>query len=238
MKKITLLAVFLSMLCAWPTTASAQGIEKGDQMVSVFLGSAAPLNDSGVSSVSVTGDNFGEETLDWGDASTSYGVQYMYALTPHFALGAEYNGNNFGDAEYEWEYFVDRDNWGEREVNSKMDVQNFMVAGRYTFNPQANVRFYIPLGLGVASSKATFELDEVIDMAGRFDRTNGSESKRSTSFTYYVGLGLEGTFSQNWIWGVEGRYQGFQFDYGKFSDEYGTKNLSYFALLLKLGYRF
>ena len=46
MKKITLLAVFLSMLCAWPTTASAQGIEKGDQMVSVFLGSAAPLNDS------------------------------------------------------------------------------------------------------------------------------------------------------------------------------------------------
>lgn len=238
MKKITLLAVFLSMLCAWPTTASAQGIEKGDQMVSVFLGSAAPLNDSGVSSVSVTGDNFGEETLDWGDASTSYGVQYMYALTPHFALGAEYNGNNFGDAEYEWEYFVDRDNWGEREVNSKMDVQNFMVAGRYTFNPQANVRFYIPLGLGVASSKATFELDEVIDMAGRFDRTNDSESKRSTSFTYYVGLGLEGTFSQNWIWGVEGRYQGFQFDYGKFSDEYGTKNLSYFALLLKLGYRF
>ena len=238
MKKITLLAVFLSMLCAWPTTASAQGIEKGDQMVSVFLGSAAPLNDSGVSSVSVTGDNFGEETLDWGDASTSYGVQYMYALTPHFALGAEYNGNNFGDAEYEWEYFVNRDNWGEREVNSKMDVQNFMVAGRYTFNPQANVRFYIPLGLGVASSKATFELDEVIDMAGRFDRTNDSESKRTTSFTYYVGLGLEGTFSQNWIWGVEGRYQGFQFDYGKFSDEYGTKNLSYFALLLKLGYRF
>ncbi len=238
MKKITLLAVFLSMLCAWPTTASAQGIEKGDQMVSVFLGSAAPLNDSGVSAYSVTGEAVDTSTLDWGDASTSYGVQYMYALTPHFALGAEYNGNNFGDAEYEREYFVDWNNWGETEVNSKMDVQNFMVAGRYTVNPQSKVRFYIPLGLGVASSKATFDFNEVINMAGRLDRDNASVSKRSTSFTYYVGLGLEGTFSQNWIWGVEGRYQGFQFDYGKFSDEYGTKNLSYFALLLKLGYRF
>ena len=238
MKKITLLAVFLSMLCAWPTAASAQGIEKGDQMVSVFLGSAAPLNDSGVSAYSVTGEAVDTSTLDWGDASTSYGVQYMYALTPHFALGAEYNGNNFGDAEYEREYFVDWNNWGETEVNSKMDVQNFMVAGRYTVNPQSKVRFYIPLGLGVASSKATFDFNEVINMAGRLDRDNASVSKRTTSFTYYVGLGLEGTFSQNWIWGVEGRYQGFQFDYGKFSDEYGTENLSYFALLLKLGYRF
>lgn len=238
MKKITLLAVFLSMLCAWPTAVSAQGIEQGDQMVSVFLGSAAPLNDSGVSAYSVTGEAVDTSTLDWGDASTSYGVQYMYALTPHFALGAEYNGNNFGDAEYEREYFVDWNNWGETEVNSKMDVQNFMVAGRYTVNPQSKVRFYIPLGLGVASSKATFDFNEVINMAGRLDRDNASVSKRTTSFTYYVGLGLEGTFSQNWIWGVEGRYQGFQFDYGKFSDEYGTENLSYFALLLKLGYRF
>ncbi len=238
MKKLTLLAVLLSMLCAWPVASLAQGIEKGDQMVSVFLGSGMPLNDSGVTADVVTGEDFDTDTLDWGDASTSYGVQYMYAVTPHFALGAEYMGNNFGDAEYEREYFVDWNNWGEREVDSKMDVQNFMVAGRYTVNPQSKVRFYVPLGLGIASAKATFELDDVTNEGGQIDRTNGSYSKRTTSFAYYVGLGVEGTFCQDWIWGVEGRYQGFQFDYGKFMDGLDKKDQSYFALLLKLGYRF
>ena len=238
MKKITLLAVFLSMLCAWPTAVSAQGIEKGDQMVSVFLGGAAPLQDSGVHSESITGDAIGNSVLDWGDGAASYGVQYMYAITPNFAIGAEYNGNNFGEAEYEREYFLNTSNWGEDEVDSKMNVNNFMVAGRYTVNPQANTRFYIPLGLGIATAKATFDYSYAEMIGGLLDRDSSSASKTSTSFAYYLGLGVEGNINENWIWGVEGRYQGFQFDYGKFSDEYGTENLSYFALLLKLGYRF
>lgn len=238
MKKLTFLAVLISMLCAWPVAASAQGIEKGDQMVSVFLGGAAPLNESGVNSEALTGDPIANAELDWGDGALSYGVQYMYALTPHFAIGAEYNGNSFGDAEYERTYFASASNWGEDEVESKMNVQNFMVAGRYTFNPQANTRFYIPLGLGMASSKATFSLSYVEMAGGLLDQDSSSTSQRSTSFAYYIGLGMEGNFHNNWVWGLEGRYQAFTFDYGKFSDEYGKEDLSYFALLLKLGYRF
>lgn len=226
------------MLCAWPVAASAQGIEKGDQLVSVFLGGAAPLNESGVNSEALTGDPIANAELDWGDGALSYGVQYMYALTPHFAIGAEYNGNSFGDAEYERTYFASASNWGEDEVESKMNVQNFMVAGRYTFNPQANTRFYIPLGLGMASSKATFSLSYVEMAGGLLDQDSSSTSQRSTSFAYYIGLGMEGNFHNNWVWGLEGRYQAFTFDYGKFSDEYGKEDLSYFALLLKLGYRF
>lgn len=238
MKKLTFLAVLISMLCAWPVAASAQGIEKGDQMVSVFLGGAAPLNESGVNSEALTGDPIANAELDWGDGALSYGVQYMYALTPHFAIGAEYNGNSFGDAEYERTYFSSASDWGEDEVESKMNVQNFMVAGRYTFNPQANTRFYIPLGLGMASSKATFSLSYVEMAGGLLDQDSSSTSQRSTSFAYYIGLGMEGNFHNNWVWGLEGRYQAFTFDYGKFSDEYGKEDLSYFALLLKLGYRF
>lgn len=238
MKKLTFLAVLISMLCAWPVAASAQGIEKGDQMVSVFLGGAAPLNESGVNSEALTGDPIANAELDWGDGALSYGVQYMYALTPHFAIGAEYNGNSFGDAEYERTYFASASEWGEDEVESKMNVQNFMVAGRYTFNPQANTRFYIPLGLGMASSKATFSLSYVEMAGGLLDQDSSSTSQRSTSFAYYIGLGMEGNFHNNWVWGLEGRYQAFTFDYGKFSDEYGKEDLSYFALLLKLGYRF
>ena len=238
MKKLMFLAVLISMLCAWPVAASAQGIEKGDQMVSVFLGGAAPLNESGVNSEALTGDPIANAELDWGDGALSYGVQYMYALTPHFAIGAEYNGNSFGDAEYERTYFASASDWGEDEVESKMNVQNFMVAGRYTFNPQANTRFYIPLGLGMASSKATFSLSYVEMAGGLLDQDSSSTSQRSTSFAYYIGLGMEGNFHNNWVWGLEGRYQAFTFDYGKFSDEYGKEDLSYFALLLKLGYRF
>lgn len=238
MKKLMFLAVLISMLCAWPVAASAQGVEKGDQMVSVFLGGAAPLNESGVNSEALTGDPIANAELDWGDGALSYGVQYMYALTPHFAIGAEYNGNSFGDAEYERTYFASASDWGEDEVESKMNVQNFMVAGRYTFNPQANTRFYIPLGLGMASSKATFSLSYVEMAGGLLDQDSSSTSQRSTSFAYYIGLGMEGNFHNNWVWGLEGRYQAFTFDYGKFSDEYGKEDLSYFALLLKLGYRF
>ena len=189
MKKLTFLAVLISMLCAWPVAASAQGIEKGDQLVSVFLGGAAPLNESGVNSEALTGDPIANAELDWGDGALSYGVQYMYALTPHFAIGAEYNGNSFGDAEYERTYFASASNWGEDEVESKMNVQNFMVAGRYTFNPQANTRFYIPLGLGMASSKATFSLSYVEMAGGLLDQDSSSTSQRSTSFAYYNRVG-------------------------------------------------
>ena len=238
MKKRMFLAVLIGMLCAYPAGVFAQGIEKGDQMVSVFLGGAAPLQDSGVNSEAITGDPVGNSVLDWGDGAASYGVQYMYAITPNFAIGAEYNGNNFGEAEYEREYFFNTNNWGEDEVDSKMNVQNFMVAGRYTFNPQANTRFYIPLGLGIASSKATFDYSYAEMIGGVLDRDSSSASKTSTSFAYYLGLGVEGTFNENWVWGVESRYQSFTFDYGKFSNEYGKEDLSYFVLLFKLGYRF
>ena len=238
MKKRMFLAVLIGMLCAYPAGVFAQGIEKGDQMVSVFLGGAAPLQDSGVYSSVITGDDFAKEELAWGDGAASYGVQYMYALTPHFAIGAEYNGNNFGDAEYEREYFINTNNWGESEIDSSMNVHNFMVAGRYTFNPQSNTRFYIPLGLGMASAKASFDYSEVINDSGRFDLTNASISKSSTSFAYYLGLGVEGNINNNWIWGVEGRYQAFAFDYGKFMEGLDKENLSYFALLFKVGYRF
>lgn len=40
MKKRMFLAVLIGMLCAYPAGVFAQGIEKGDQMVSVFLGGA------------------------------------------------------------------------------------------------------------------------------------------------------------------------------------------------------
>lgn len=238
MKKV-LLAVFVGMLCACPVASHAEGIKAGDQTVSVFLGAAAPLQGSGVYSEDILGDTVGNEELDWGDGAVSYGVQYMYAVSDKFAFGLEYMGNSFGDADYERSYFLDTSNWGKEELESKMDVHNFMVAGRFTANPANDIRFYIPLGLGLASAKATLDYEGSIMLGGLLDHESDSTSATSTSFAYYLGLGLEGNFNENWIWGVEGRYSAFTFDYGKFDgSDKGTKNLSYFSLLFKVAYKF
>ena len=42
MKKLLTLAVFLSILCAWPTASRAEGITAGNQMVSGYLGFGVP----------------------------------------------------------------------------------------------------------------------------------------------------------------------------------------------------
>ena len=38
MKKLMFLAVLVSLLSAWPACLLAQGLQKGDQLVSVFVG--------------------------------------------------------------------------------------------------------------------------------------------------------------------------------------------------------
>lgn len=223
MKKLVL-AVCAGLFCVWPAAALAQGIETGDQTVSVFLGGAAPVNESGVK-VEYAADRY--EELDWGDSAISYGVQYMYALSPYFSVGAEYNGNNFDDAEYDVYSMFGHEKW-----ESKMAVHNFMAAGRFTVNPQANTRFYIPFGLGIASAKGTI----TNTYNGRSQDVDGT----STSFAYYVGAGLEGNLNENWILGGEVRYQGFEFDNGKYGvDELsGKQDLGFVSFLLKLSYKF
>lgn len=219
-----LAVLFVSLVCAWPAAASAQGIEAGDQTVSVFLGGASPVNESGVK-VEYAADRY--EELDWGDAGVSYGVQYMYTLTPYFAFGAEYNGNNFDDAEYDVYSMFGHEKW-----ESKMAVHNFMAAGRFTVNPQANTRFYIPFGLGLASAKSTITKS----YNGASEDVDGT----TTSFAYYVGVGLEGNLNENWILGAEARYQGFRFDNGKYDvDEVsGKEDLGFVSVMLKLSYKF
>lgn len=48
MKKLAVLGVLLSILCAWPTAVKAEGIQAGDQLASGYLGALAPLQDAGL----------------------------------------------------------------------------------------------------------------------------------------------------------------------------------------------
>lgn len=233
-RRMLILCLAIGLIGAVPL--GAQSLQKGDQMVSGFVGAGGALGNSGVKTTSQLTGN-ATDTLDWGDESVSYGVQYLYALSPYFAIGAEYNGNRFDGSTYE-EYSY----WGspkEQEIiDPDMDVHNFMAAGRFTFNPGAKTRVYIPFGVGVARAKATldYSLDKV--NGGVLQHTSGSQDESNTSFTYYVGLGVESHFSPHWLWGLEARYQAFEFDYGKFNDEWNKKTLDYVSILLKVGYKF
>ena len=238
MKKLWL-AVLIGLMCVIPGAADAQGIKAGDQTVSVFLGGAAPLQDSGVYSEDVLGDSVGNEELAWGDSSVSYGVQYMYAVSDYFAFGLEYMGNNFEESDYERSFFFDARNWGKEELESKMDLNSFMVAGRFTANPGNKIRFYVPFGLGLTSAKATLDIESKLMTGGSLLRDDASDSASSTSFSYYLGVGIEGDINENWLWGAEARYSGFTFDYDKFDNSnLGKKDLSYMSILLKLSYKF
>lgn len=238
MKKV-LLSVFVGMLCACPMASHAEGIKAGDQMVSVFLGGAAPLQDSNISAQDVLGATAGTEKLDWGGSAVSYGLQYMYSVTDSFAFGLEYMGNSFSDADYDQTLYVSPSEWAKASLESSMEVHNLMAAGRFTTNPDKDIRFYIPFGLGVAFSKATLDLEETLVLGGRPTHNSDSVSADNTSFAYYLGLGVEGNFSNQLMWGVEGRYSAFTMDYGKFDgSDYGKEDLSYFSLLFKLSYKF
>ena len=94
MKKLAVLGVLLSILCAWPTAVKAEGIQAGDQLASGYLGFGVPLQESGIK------DPYGTE-LDWGDVSASYGASYLFFPSEYFGVGAEISGNNFTEAEYD-----------------------------------------------------------------------------------------------------------------------------------------
>ena len=70
---------------------------------------------------------------------------------------------------------------------------------------------------------------------------DASTDGTTTSLGYFVGAGVEADLGDsNWMIGGEMRYQGFQFDTGKYDIDgvSGTENYSYLSFLFKVGYKF
>lgn len=158
MKKTFLLAVVITLGYVWPGWGHAQGIQAGDQFVSVFAGAGGATNDThlGLDFRDDTGYPLAQtKDFGWGDESVAFGAQYLYAVSPYWAFGAEYNANWFDGAAEELHAWGGSGQHMKAEVDQDMDVHNLMAAGRFTLNPQGTFRFYIPFGAGIAFSKAT-----------------------------------------------------------------------------------
>lgn len=231
MKKLAVLGVLLSILCAWPTAVKAEGIQAGDQLASGYLGALAPLQDAGLGDMYVIdggGHTFSINDLDWGDAGVGFGASYLYFLNDYLGLGGELSGGVFSEAEYDLS-----SSWGHTTIKSSMNTFNAMAVGRLNVNPQSRVRVYFPFGLGLTSAKGKIEMES---WGG-----NGSVDGTSTSLGYFVGAGVEADLGDsNWMIGGEMRYQGFQFDTGKYDIDgvSGKENYSYLSFLFKVGYKF
>lgn len=240
MKKLFFLAVLIALMGACPVGLAAQGISKGDQMVSVFAGMGGATNETALpwDLRDDTGKPLSSaKDFGWGDESVSFGVQYLYAVNSYWAFGAEYQAQFFDGSTDELHGFGPGGQQFKATADQDMDAHNFLVAGRFTVNPQSAWRFYIPFGAGISLAKATVN--------NSFWERNGtgshyvadSQSNRSNSFTYYIGAGLEHPITEHWLWGVEGRYQSFSFDYSKFALGADRENLHHITVALKLGYR-
>lgn len=241
MKKLMFLAVLVSLLSAWPACLLAQGLQKGDQLVSVFVGAGGATNDTHLpwDLTDDTGFALGKtQDLGWGDESVAFGAQYLYAVSPYWAFGAEYNANLFDGATDELNAWGGTGQHMKAEVDQDMDVHNVMAAGRFTLNPQAAWRVYVPFGAGIAFAKSTIKNSFWEQNGGATTYTDSRLSASSRSFTYYVGLGLEHRLAGAWLWGLEGRYQSFRFDYDKFASGLGSENLHYVTAMFKLSYVF
>ncbi len=219
-KVCKILAVGLG--CLFPLLAQANGLEKGDQMVSGFFGGALSASGSEIDIETSWGT---ADSVGWGNGAISYGLQYLYALNPYLAVGAEFNANNFeSTTDTVWGYGY------EESVSSKMDVYSLMAAGRLTTSPASSFRFYIPFGAGWAFAKNSVSAT----VAGEY----GSDSDSDNSFIYYVGMGLEGDVSDNWLVGLELRYSSFPFDNSKLVMGGGKEAYSFLSFMLKASYKF
>lgn len=221
MKKIYF-GLLAGLLCVLPALSYAQGIEKGDHIVSGFFGGAFSVEEASIDIPVSWGT---AQEADWGNGALSYGVQYLYAVNPYLAFGAEFNANNF---ESETDRFWS-DGYAD-SIKTEMDVYSLLAAGRLTLNPKSGFRVYVPFGLGVASARSS--------ISASVPDGSASQSDKDTSFMYYFGFGLEGSVSEKAAVGLEMRYSRFSFDTGKYKADGGEENYSFLALMLKLSYKF
>jgi len=186
----------------------AGGIRAGQTYVSAFGGAVAPSASYNHQPADA------DEYLDYGDEGPSYGMQIMHFLTPHFGIGAEVNGTNYLNADYQGQVY---------HYVSKAERYSLFIAGRINFNPEGKTRFYIPLGAGYNHFKGTIKIGE----------EEGAQSCNEPAA--YGGLGAETDINDTFVFGAEGRYNVFWIDRDKY---YHTKNLSDIAFLVKFGIKF
>lgn len=175
------LVVLLCFLFAYPLCA--EGYKRGDMVSGIALNTAYPdlglwkgefnVND-------ITTQHYHDAKL--GKLSFGGAIQTVYFLAKNFAVGIHLSSDFFSK---------EIASGVEREVGTS--VRNYMLLARYYLNPQAKIKYYIPIALGAADTIVTVKM-------------TGNERFHYTGFAAHLGFGAEYYFKKNVGIGGEIRY--------------------------------
>ena len=209
MKKILMVGLWAVLLFS-PFKSSAQGITAGQGTGNIYFGLGSALEKS---DLEVDGKN-----LSWGNIGGEVGLSYLYFPSEFIGLGVDLHFAGFkGSQSVEdvpgwWR-------WHTLKTEFSMSTTQLMAIGRLNLNPSSPVRMYIPFGAGVVLSEAKMKYSWD-------DREVYKEEDYNVSPGWYVGLGLEFDTNSALTWGVEFRYNSFQYDYSDFADFVGGRTIS------------
>ena len=224
MRKLFLL---VSLFLAVPLSAAAEGIEAGQNKINLYLETGFGLDRTGV--------EFTEgKDYAWGNVGFGMGLSYFYFPSSHLGLGIDGAIKGFrGSDTTNWEHHGHH--WDCEET--ELSVQQFQVLGatRLYLNPESRARLYVPLGAGI--SVVNGEVEYSGDHHYSYE-----ENYATTSCTYYAGLGLEFEANNGLAFGLEARYNGFEYDMGKLGSRAGVPNdagrerYNYVSLVFTFGF--
>jgi len=209
MKKIWMVGL-LAVLLLSPLKSSAQGITAGQSTGSIYLGLGSAL---GKSDLEVDGKN-----LSWGNIGAEGGLSYIYFPNEFIGLGVDLHFAGFKGSQ-RLEDVPGWWRWHTLKTEFNMNTTQLMAIGRLNLNPSSPVRMYIPFGAGVVLSEA--KMKYLWD-----NREVYKEEDYNVSPGWYVGLGIEFDTNNALTWGVEFRYNSFQYDYSDFADFVGGRTIS------------
>lgn len=190
MKKLFILWAILCV--GMPSWAQLQ---PGTHRISGHLGLGFQLNNSGISYSQY------RDTVDWGVLGGEWGLSYQYIWRPHLSVGAELGGGSFSGGDLD--LFG-----GSDDVSDTTHILNTWLAARLTLNPQHRMRWYIPLGVGMATVR------QDIDIQTR--RIHYQKKATDHSVAWFTGLGVEFDVGEKgWSWGLETRYHAFWYNTDK-----------------------
>lgn len=186
MKKF--LCAFIISFCA--VSAFAQ-LEQGQHIINTRLGLGFQLNNSGISYTTY------DDRVNWGTLGAELGLGYQYLISKHFGIGADITIGDFDGGDFTWS--------ASNNVDDQTHLYHFMLASRWTANPHARVRFYIPFGAGLTVARQ--------DLSIKYNSTEHYQKKTDTSLGLFIGAGLEFDLGRKgWGLGLETRYTTFWYD--------------------------
>ena len=214
-------------ICFFSSISPAQAIQRGEDTVSVYGGLGTALQKSGL--------EIDGKRLSWGNIGTELGFSYFYFPSEYMGIGVDVHYAGFQGSKRSDEV-PGRRHWHCFSSDFDMHTFHIMGAERINLNPQARIRFYIPLGAEIAFAKGKMQYmwdDHVIDTQTSLDR----------SFSWYAGLGFEFDQNSHWAWGIEARYNSFHYDYSGLAGRVEGKTArnnnehSYISLVIKFQFK-